>query len=108
MKFTALLSLTASVVLVLTDASPFKRPGGFAIPLHRRENFQRNTPAHVAKVNRRYNFDSHLARRSVGKEPLVNFGPDIEFYGNVSIGTPAQVLNLNFDTVSSSFKSIVD
>ncbi|KAG0053844.1 hypothetical protein BGZ83_000318 [Gryganskiella cystojenkinii] len=87
---------------IITDASPIKHPDGFVIPLIRRENFKHDTIAHIAKANRRYNSGLKvLAGGSTGREPLVNFSPDVEFYGNVSIGTPAQVLKLYFDTSSS-------
>jgi hypothetical protein len=36
---------------------------------------------------------------SNGTVPLVNVQHDIEYYGTVSVGTPAQNVKLDFDTV---------
>ncbi|KAG0335263.1 hypothetical protein BG005_004616, partial [Podila minutissima] len=35
------------------------------------------------------------------KVPVTDVGPDIEYYGSVRVGTPAQVMLLNFDTGSA-------
>ncbi|CAO3570747.1 unnamed protein product [Mortierella alpina] len=102
MKITALVSLAAAV-LAFTDASPINRrphltPGrGFSIPLARNPDFKHNTKSQLAKMNARYNNRS----ASAGRVSLINFHHDMEYYGSVSVGTPAQVLKLNFDTGSS-------
>lgn len=103
MKITALLSL-AVAVLAVTDATPVTRrphPDGHAVPLTRRENFKHNTRAQIAKMNARYPGLKILAG-STGNVPLTDVSPDLEYYGSVSVGTPAQVLKLDFDTVSST------
>ncbi|KAF9574924.1 hypothetical protein EC968_004925 [Mortierella alpina] len=99
MRITALISLAAAV-LAFTDASPINRrphltPGrGFSIPLARNPDFKHNTKAQIAKMDARYNNRA----ASSGRVALTNVKPDLEYYGNVSVGTPAQVIKLNFDT----------
>ncbi|KAG9324847.1 hypothetical protein KVV02_001592 [Mortierella alpina] len=102
MRITALVSLAAAV-LAFTDASPINRrphltPGkGFSISLARNPDFKHNTKAQIAKMGDRY----HNRAASTGRVSLTNVKPDLEYYGSVSVGTPAQVVKLNFDTGSS-------
>ncbi|KAG0080935.1 hypothetical protein BGZ93_009641 [Podila epicladia] len=104
MKITAFITLAA--VLAFTEASPirfFEPKHGHAVPLDRNPNYFPNTKAQIAKMNQRYN--NHASRKgaaaSSGRVPLVNVKHDLEYYGSVSIGTPAQVVKLDFDTGSS-------
>ncbi|KAG0052001.1 hypothetical protein BGZ83_003079 [Gryganskiella cystojenkinii] len=102
MKITALLSL-AVAVLAVTEATPVARrphPDGHAVNLTRRENYKHNTPGQIRKMNARYPGLKILAGSS-GSVPLTDVSPDLEYYGSVSVGTPAQVLKLDFDTGSS-------
>ncbi|KAG0342412.1 hypothetical protein BG000_004709 [Podila horticola] len=104
MKITALVSL-AVAVLAFTEASPIdRRPrpdaAGHSVPLTRNKNFKPNTKAQIAKLNARYPGLKILAGSS-GKVPLTDVSPDTEYYGSVSVGTPAQVVKLDFDTGSS-------
>ncbi|KAI8596314.1 extracellular aspartic proteinase [Dissophora ornata] len=101
MKITALVSLAAAV-LAFADASPVRKanPNGHAVPLTRNPHFKHNTKAQISKLNKRYPGLNILAA-STGKVPLTDVSPDLEYYGSVSIGTPAQVVKLDFDTGSS-------
>ncbi|KAF8976241.1 hypothetical protein BGZ46_008421 [Entomortierella lignicola] len=101
MKITALVSLAAAV-LAFTDASPIHRPNpkGHAVPLTRNPHYKHNTKAQIAKLNKRYPGLNILAG-STGKVPLTDVSPDTEYYGSVSVGTPAQTIKLDFDTGSS-------
>ncbi|KAF9581709.1 hypothetical protein BGW38_001171 [Lunasporangiospora selenospora] len=108
MKTTALISL-AVAVLALTDASPINRrphpqpisgKGVHSIPIHRNPAFKHNTPAQIAKINRRYP-TANIRAASSGNVPLTDVKNDLEYYGSVSVGTPAQVFKLDFDTGSS-------
>ncbi|KAF9163365.1 hypothetical protein BGX20_001359, partial [Mortierella sp. AD010] len=104
MKFTALVSLAAAV-LVFTEASPIKIPPkhGHAIPLSRNPNYKHNTKAQINKMQARYGHRSgtKILDGTTGTVPLTNVNHDVEYYGNVSVGTPAQVFKLDFDTGSS-------
>jgi hypothetical protein len=103
MKITALVTLAAAV-LAFTDASPIaRRPhpaasSGHSVPLTRNPHFKHNTRAQMAKLNKRYPGVNILAGSS-GKVPLTDVSPDLEYYGTVSVGTPAQNVKLDFDTV---------
>ena len=103
MKITALVSLAAAL-LVFADASPIaRRPqhhpkrSGHSVSLTRNSQFQHNTKAQMAKLNKRY---PGLKILATGTVPLTDAPTDLEYYGTVSIGTPAQDVKLDFDTVS--------
>ncbi|KAF9923357.1 hypothetical protein FBU30_006573 [Linnemannia zychae] len=101
MKVTAFIPLAAAA-LAFANASPIsRRPHqGHSVPLTRNPHFKHNTKAQMAKLNRRYPGISILAG-STGGVPLTDVSPDLEYYGTVSIGTPAQNVKLDFDTGSS-------
>ncbi|KAF9999885.1 hypothetical protein BGZ80_006470, partial [Entomortierella chlamydospora] len=97
MKITALVSLAAAV-LAFADASPVHRPShrGTAVSLTRNRNYKHNVHAEINKLNKRYPSLQILA--ASGTVPLTDVNPDVEYYGSVSVGTPAQVVKLDFDT----------
>ncbi|KAF9207289.1 hypothetical protein BGZ49_000771 [Haplosporangium sp. Z 27] len=97
MKFATLITLTVAV-LAFSEAAP--NPNGHSVPLTRNPHFKHNTKAQIAKLNKRYPGLKILAG-STGKVPLTNVHPDVEYYGSVSVGSPAQVVKLDFDTGSS-------
>ncbi|KAF9537797.1 hypothetical protein EC957_007662 [Mortierella hygrophila] len=104
MKITAFVTLAAAV-LAFTDASPIaRRPhptsAGHSVSLTRNPHFKHNTRAQIAKLNKRYPGVNILAGSS-GQVPLTDVNPDLEYYGTVSVGTPAQNVKLDFDTGSS-------
>ncbi|KAG0034810.1 hypothetical protein BGZ81_002902 [Podila clonocystis] len=104
MKIAALVSL-AVAILAFTEASPINRrprpdAAGHSVPLTRNKNYKPNTKAQIAKLNARYPGLRILADSS-GNVPLTDVSPDLEYYGSVSVGTPAQVVKLDFDTGSS-------
>jgi len=98
MKITALVSLAAAV-LAFAEASPLKNHPGHVVELTRNPNYKPNAKAQIAKLNKRYPQLQILAG-STGTVPLTDVSPDLEYYGSVNIGTPAQVFKLDFDTVS--------
>jgi len=102
MKITALVSLAAAV-LVLAEASPIKQHPGHAINLTRKANHKPNVLAQMNKMYARYNRAGNrvLATGSSGSESIINYQGDSEYYGTVSVGTPAQNFKLDFDTGSS-------
>ncbi|KAI1315954.1 hypothetical protein EDD11_010592 [Mortierella claussenii] len=100
MKITALLSVAAAV-LAFTEAAP--NPNGHAVPLTRNPHHKYNTRAQIERLNKRYpslNINNKAGGKT-GKVPLVNVHSDVEYYGSVSVGSPAQVVKLDFDTGSS-------
>ncbi|OAQ34642.1 acid protease [Linnemannia elongata AG-77] len=104
MKITAFVTLAAAV-LAFTDASPIaRRPhptaAGHSVPLTRNPHFKHNTRAQMAKLNKRYP-GVNIRTGSSGNVPLTDVSPDLEYYGTVSVGTPAQNVKLDFDTGSS-------
>ncbi|GJJ70347.1 hypothetical protein EMPS_02696 [Entomortierella parvispora] len=99
MKITALVSVAAAIVAIAEAGNP----NGHSIPLTRNPHFKHNTPAQIAKLNARYpglNINKATTVKS-GKVPVTDVHPDLEYYGTVSVGTPAQKVKLDFDTGSS-------
>lgn len=101
MKITALVSLAAAL-LTLSGAAPInRRPHGTShivrkghpVPLTRNPRFKHNTHAQVAKLNQRYP-GINILTGSSGKVPLTDVRPDLEYFGTVSVGTPAQDVKL--------------
>ncbi|KAF9343213.1 hypothetical protein BGX26_006084, partial [Mortierella sp. AD094] len=97
MKIAALVTLTVAA-LAFTEAAP--APKGHSVPLTRNPHFKHNTRAQIGKLNKRYPGINILSNSS-SRVPLTNVNPDLEYYGSVSIGSPAQVIELDFDTGSS-------
>ncbi|KAF9995148.1 hypothetical protein BGZ79_011177 [Entomortierella chlamydospora] len=99
MKIATLATLTVAV-LAFAEAAP--NPKGHSVPLTRNPHFKHNTRAQIEKLNKRYpSLNINRSSGSSGKVPLTNVNPDLEYYGSVSVGSPAQVVKLDFDTGSS-------
>lgn len=110
MKITTLISLAAAV-FVVAEASPLKvhPKHGHAVPLKRNPNYKHNTKAQIAKMNSRYGnkTGNRVLDGSTGTVGLMNVQHDLEYYGSVSVGSPAQVFKLDFDTVCTPWTADV-
>ncbi|KAG0200912.1 hypothetical protein BGX28_006159 [Mortierella sp. GBA30] len=90
----------AAAVLAFSEAAV--NPNGHSIPLTRNPTYKHSTHAQIDKINRRYPSMNVLGRGAgSGRVPLTNVHADVEYYGSVSVGSPAQVIKLDFDTGSS-------
>ncbi|KAF9206634.1 hypothetical protein BGZ49_002090 [Haplosporangium sp. Z 27] len=102
MKFTVLIPLAAAVMAVVKAEDASKTKG---IPLVVNPNHRRDFHAAMEKISIRYpqlRLNSKLKTAAgTGKVPLTDVSNDSEYYGSVEVGTPGQVINLNFDTGSS-------
>ncbi|KAG0324686.1 hypothetical protein BGZ99_001572 [Dissophora globulifera] len=104
MKLIAAVLSLAVASLAITDAAP--SPIGHAVPLIRNVHHKKNFHAQIAKLAHRYpelklNTNATMSLAATGGVPLTDVGPDSEYYGQVSIGSPAQKVLLDFDTGSS-------
>ncbi|KAH8156354.1 hypothetical protein CIB48_g11891 [Xylaria polymorpha] len=98
-----------SAVLGAVSAVPAPQPGRFTLNQTRNANFRRNGPAQVAKTYLKYGrpvpaelaASLGLAKRSQGSAATYPEEFDSEWLTPVQIGTPAQTLNLDFDSGSS-------
>lgn len=85
--------------------------GNFSVAQVRNAHFTKHGPIALAKAYRKYGVsvpadlaavvDSILGKRTTGSAVTTPEDSDTEYLTPVSIGTPAQVLNLDFDTGSS-------
>ncbi|KAI8339342.1 rhizopuspepsin II [Chlamydoabsidia padenii] len=100
MKISLCIALLASTATLLNAAPTTQKSVTF--PLSANPNFKPNPKAAVAKARAKYY--KHLTDVStfgVGTVPMTDDSGDLEYYGTVSVGTPAQNFKLDFDTGSS-------
>ncbi|KAF9574925.1 hypothetical protein EC968_004926 [Mortierella alpina] len=101
MKISAVATLA---IFALAQAAPINKTSplknAYVIPLTRDPRFMPSARAQIAKMHARYP-GTRILKGTTGKIPLTDVKLDLEYYGSVSVGTPAQVFKLNFDTGSS-------
>ena len=118
MKFSLVSSCVALVVMTLAvDAAPSGRKT-LSIPLAANDNYQPDIKRALAKAYAKYGKriinplhgvpgnatrDGGNTVDGTGTVPVTDYQNDIEYYGTVKVGTPAQSLKINFDTGSSDF-----
>ncbi|TRX90548.1 hypothetical protein FHL15_008521 [Xylaria flabelliformis] len=98
-----------SALLGAVSAIPAPQPGRFTLNQTRNANFKRHGPAEVAKTYLKYGrpvpaelaATLGLTKRSEGSVQTFPEQYDSEWLTPVQIGTPAQTLNLDFDSGSS-------
>ncbi|CAO3624617.1 unnamed protein product [Mucor fragilis] len=118
MKLSLVSSCIALVVMTLAvDAAP-SGSKKLSIPLAKNDNYQPDIKRALAKVRAKYmkhiinplhgvpgnaTTDGGNTVDGTGTVPVTDYQNDIEYYGIVKVGTPAQSLKINFDTGSSDF-----
>ncbi|KAI9012076.1 rhizopuspepsin 2 precursor [Phycomyces nitens] len=73
------------------------------IPLADNPSFQRNATRAVLKTRGKYYrfSNSPTTFANTGTVPMTDYLYDVEYYGTIKVGTPAQSLKLDFDTGSA-------
>ncbi|KAL7318667.1 hypothetical protein PS15m_001883 [Mucor circinelloides] len=112
MKFSLVSSCVALVVMTLAvDAAP-SGSKKLSVPLAKNEDYQPNIKRSIAKARAKYikhiinplkGVPAGATTDATGTVPVTDYANDIEYYGTVKVGTPAQSLKINFDTGSSDF-----
>ncbi|KAI9012060.1 rhizopuspepsin 1 precursor [Phycomyces nitens] len=65
-------------------------------------SFKPNATRAILKARGKYaRFSNDPTTFASGTVPMIDYGGDIEYYGTVKVGTPAQSLKLDFDTGSA-------
>lgn len=106
-------ALGTSALGAVLPPSPQASKGSVSLKQVRNPTFVRHGPIQLAKVYRKYGVPlpndlksavariRQTAKRSTGSAKTTPEESDVEYLTPVSIGTPAQTLNLDFDTGSS-------
>ncbi|KAI9257908.1 rhizopuspepsin precursor-like protein [Sporodiniella umbellata] len=105
MKFTLISSCVALAFVALAVEAA---PGGkkISIPLAKNNDYKPNAKRAIQKANAKYsrfsgNSTGHASPDGTGSVPVTDYHGDVEYYGEVTVGTPGVTLKLDFDTGSS-------
>ncbi|KAG1147805.1 hypothetical protein G6F37_002243 [Rhizopus arrhizus] len=104
MKFTLISSCVALAAMTLAvEAAPNGKK--INIPLAKNNSYKPNAKnalnKALAKYNRRKVGSGGITTEASGSVPMVDYENDVEYYGEVTVGTPGIKLKLDFDTGSS-------
>ncbi|RUS34704.1 rhizopuspepsinogen precursor [Jimgerdemannia flammicorona] len=89
-----------------THATPVSDPkgSGFSILVHSNPQFAPSAKRQVAKTWNKFNkhaTGSRIGNVDVSTIPLIDDGPDTEYYASITVGTPGKTFKMDFDTGSS-------